>query len=321
MKIKKFFLSYRIQFSVLGVMVLLLIIFAIMNPKVFLSYNTYRALFIVYPIPLMLVCGLVFVTASGESDLSFPSTIGIALWLFSLITLKTGYPFFGFFCAILSGLLIGLVNGLLITKLKLSSLVVTLGMNFLLRGLIMIGTSGHGIPLTFLNKSTFYKIFVGKIGDFPIQMLWGLVFMGICILVFNFHRFGAHVCYVGDNPTSAAETGVKVERIKIGAYMVTGLAAALAGVFTGLVNNAFFPTSGSGYLLTSLAAVFLGGTPTWGGIGTILGGAIGAFILSFLENGIISSGLTGFYTQFFFGLIIVLALISHKFTGIRRKGN
>jgi simple sugar transport system permease protein len=119
---------------------------------------------------------------------------------------------------------------------------------------------------------------------------------------------------------SAAETGVKVDRVKITAYMLSGLAAALAGVISGLINNAFWPTSGDGYLLTTLAAVFLGGTPTWGGVGTVFGAAIGAFILSFLETGIISVGLTGFYTRFFFGLIIVLALVSHKFSNMKRKG-
>ena len=68
-----------------------------------------------------------------------------------------------------------------------------------------------------------------------------------------------------------------------------------------------------------MAAVYIGGTPTWGGIGTIIGSALGAFIMSFLETGIIACGLTGFYTKFFFGLIIILALISHKFSGVKRK--
>jgi simple sugar transport system permease protein len=321
MNFKRVISTYKIQFAVLAVMFLLLIFFAVMNPRVFLNYNIYRAIFIVYPIPLILACGLVFSSACGESDLSFPSTVGLTLWIFALVSTNTGYPFLGLLCAILAGLLTGFINGILVTKLKLSSLVVTLGMNFLLRGLINIGTSGQGISLVFLNNSSFYKMFVGKIGGFPLQMLWGFAFVVMFLFLFNHHQFGAHICYVGDNRVSAAETGVKVDRIKIGAFMLIGFASAIAGILLGLINNTFWPTSGDSYLLTTMAAVYLGGTPTWGGIGTITGAAIGAFILSFLETGIISIGLTGFYTRFFFGLIIILALISHKFSNIRRRGD
>ena len=321
MTIKKFVGTFRTQLSVFAVMLILLIFFAIMNPKVFLSYATYRSLFTVFPIALFLACGLVFAIASGETDLSFPSTVGLSLWIFSLIAIKTGYPFLAMLGSILVGLLVGFINGILITKVKLSSLVVTLGMNFLLRGLINVGTKGEGSSLVFLNKSAFYNLFVGRIGQFPIQMIWGSVFFFICLLLFNKHKFGAHICYVGDNRESANETGVKADRVKIGAFMVVGFAAAIAGIFSGLVNNMFWPITGDGYLLTTMAAVFVGGTPTWGGVGTIFGAAIGAFILTFLETGIISIGLTGFYTRFFFGLIIILALISHKFSSMKRRGD
>ncbi|MDR0655945.1 MAG: ABC transporter permease [Treponema sp.] len=235
-----------------------------MNPRVFLNYNIYRAIFTVYPIPLILACGLVFTSACGESDLSFPSTVGATLWIFSLVSTNTGYPFLGLLCAILTGLTVGFINGILVTKLKLSSLVITLGMNFLLRGLINIGTSGQGISLVFLNKSFFYKMFVGRIGEFPLQMLWGFVFVVICLFLFNRHQFGAHICFVGDNRVSAAETGIKVDRVKIGAFMLIGFASAIAGILSGLINNTFWPTAGDSYLLTTMAAVYLGGTPYLG---------------------------------------------------------
>ena len=320
MAMKKFISTYRTQLSVLAVMMFLLIIFAAMNPRVFLSYTTYRSLFTVYPIALFLACGLVFTVSSGEADLSFPATVGITLWVFARVTVSTGYPFLGLFCAILVGVLVGFVNGILITKVKLSSLVVTLGMNFLLRGLINVGTQGLGIPLVFLNRTPFFNIFVGRIGGFPVQMLWGLAFIVVCLFLYNRHRFGAHVRYAGDNRQSAVETGVKADRVKIGAFMLVGFASAMAGVFVGLINNTFWPTTGEGYLLTSMAAVYLGGTPTWGGVGTIMGAALGAFILTFLETGIIAVGFSGFYTSFFFGLILILALISHRFSSMKRKG-
>lgn len=319
MNVKKFLKRHSAEAAAIALTLVLLAFFAFINPRVFLKPNIYKAVFTVMPIQMFLAVALTFVIVSGESDMSFPSTIGVCLWMFTLAATATGSPVVGSIAAIAAGMLIGLINGLLIAKLKLSSLVVTLGMNFLLRGLINIGTNGEGTSLLFLKDTAFMDIFAGKIGNFPVQMIWGIVFVVFCQLLFTRHRFGSHVCFSGDNPTSARETGIKITKVKIQSYMLVGVACAFAGILSGLVNNTFWPTTGDGYLLNTMAAVYIGGTPTWGGVGTIIGSAIGAFIMSFLETGIIACGLTGFYTKFFFGLIIILALISHKFSGMKRR--
>lgn len=319
MSVKKFAKKHAAELSVLGLTIVLLAFFAIFNPRVFLKPNIYRAVFTVLPIQMFLSVSLTFVIVSGEADMAFPSTVGMCLWAFTAASSASGQPWLGMLAALATGVVIGLMNGLLVAKLRLSSLVVTLGMNFLLRGLINIGTNGEGTSLLYLKDTAFLNLFAGKIGNFPVQMLWGIAFVVLCQLLFTRHRFGAHVCFTGDNPTSARETGVKTERMKILSYVLVGVACAFAGVLSGLVNNTFWPTTGDGYLLNTMAAVYIGGTPTWGGIGTIIGSALGAFIMSFLETGIIACGLTGFYTKFFFGLIIILALISHKFSGVKRR--
>ena len=113
--------------------------------------------------------------------------------------------------------------------------------------------------------------------------------------------------------------GIDVKRIRIATFMYMGLGAALAGVFSTMINFTWWPTTGDGYLLPALASVFVGGTPAWGGIGTIAGGAIGALIVSFIQTGIIAAGLTGFYVQFFNGLIIVLSLLGHRWNQARYR--
>jgi simple sugar transport system permease protein len=143
-------------------------------------------------------------------------------------------------------------------------------------------------------------------------MIWGMLFAVIATLLFNYHKFGSHICCIGDNPESAREMGIHVNRTKIYAFALVGLASAFAGVLSTLINTTFWPTTGDGYLLPVLAAVFVGGTPTWGGVGTVPGAVIGAFIVGFIETGVIAAGLTGYYTRFFYGLIIILSLISHK---------
>ena len=235
-------------------------------------------------------------------------------------SVQAGYgPWLGLAFALVIGVLTGMLNGLLVNRLRLSSLVSTLGMAFLLRGVINIGTQGNGIPMTVLQDTPFYNLFVGEIGGFPVQMLWGLGFYLLSLVLFNYHRFGARVCCVGDNRESAREMGIDVGRVRTQTFIYVGLASALVGVLSTLINQTFWPTTGDGYLLPTLAAVFVGGNPTYGGVGTVTGAAIGAFIIGFIQTGIIAAGLTGFYTQFFYGLVMILSLIGHRFNDSRYR--
>jgi simple sugar transport system permease protein len=318
-RVKDVLVRHKIEFAVLAVFFVLIGVFAIANPRVFFNYRAYIAVFTTLGASIVLVTASVFVVASGELDLSFPSIIGLSAMVFALIVRAGASPILAFFAALLTGAFCGFLNGVLVTRVGLSSLVSTLGMNFLLRGLIMILTGGLAIPLTELRETPFWNLFAGKIGEFPVQLLWGLGFAFVGWLLFTRHRFGGHVCYVGDNLTSAKEMGIRVNRIKTWTFMLMGFSAGFTAVLVTMLNSTFWPNTGEGYLLLILAAVFLGGTPTWGGIGTIWGAVIGAFILGFIETGIVAAGLTGFFTQFFYGLILILALISHRYVGLKRK--
>jgi simple sugar transport system permease protein len=262
----------------------------------------------------MLAVPLVFVIAAGEIDLAFPSVVGLAAWVFAVIVKAGWNPFVALPFALAAGGLAGLANGLLVTRAGLSALVSTLGMNFLLRGLINMGTQGIGIPLTKeLANTTFRNIFAGEIGQLPTQMIWAIILTILGVALFGYHKFGAQVCCVGDNQESSREMGINVKRVKTMAFVYVGLSAAFAGVLSVLINNTFWPSTGDGLLLPVLAAVFVGGTPTWGGVGTVTGAVIGTFTVGFIGTGIIAAGLTGFYTQFFYGLVIILSLLGHRF--------
>lgn len=292
--------------------VILMTVFIIGKPDVFLSTRIYTAVFVSLPLIVFMTIPLVFIIASGQIDLSFASVFGIAAWAFAASVAAGLSPVIGLMAALLTGVVCGIVNGLLVTKVGLSPLVSTLGMNFLLRGIIMVGRQGHGISLAQLAGTPFYNVLVGRLGGLPIQMIWGLLFTFIGWLLYSRHRFGGHIRCIGDNQDSSREMGIRVDRIKTLAYVYLGIGAALAGVFSTLILYTFYPTAGQGYLLLVLASVFIGGTPTWGGVGTIWGGFIGALDIAFIETGIIAIGFTGFWTQAFFGLIIVLSLIMHR---------
>lgn len=299
---------------------LMLIGFTIANPSVFTQFRTFRSVMIALPVSIFIVVPLVFVVTAGEIDLSFPSIVGMSSYAFASIVVSGGSPFLGLLAALLIGAILGLVNGFLVVRVGLSALVATLGMNFLLRGLINIQAQGFSLAMPGLRNTLTHTILTGNtFFNIPNQMLWAIAFAILGLFLYNFHKFGVHVHCVGDHPGSAQEMGINVKRTRMMVFMFTGIGAALAGVFAVMINFVWWPTSGDGLLLPVLAGLFVGGTPTWGGIGTVVGGVIGVTIVSFVETGVVASGWTGYYTQFFYGLIIILSLIGHRLNGSRLR--
>jgi ribose/xylose/arabinose/galactoside ABC-type transport system permease subunit len=317
--LRRFVLANRAWLGTLAVFIVMMGVFTIANPRVFSSWGLYASVLTTLPVALFLTVPLVYIVTAAEIDLSFPATMGFSGWIFALVV-QAGYdPFFAIAAAIATGMALGLMVGSLVVYANLSSLVATLGMNFMLRGLILMLTQSKSIALTTLDQSWAYTIFSSQVFGVPVQMLWALAYVFVCALLYNRHRFGAQIHVVGDNPNSANEMGIDVKRVRVKAFVFMGLGAALAGVFSTMINFTWWPTSGDGYLLPVLASVFVGGTPTWGGIGTVVGGAIGALIVSFIQTGVVGAGLSGFYVQFFNGLIIILSLIGHRWNQIRYR--
>ncbi len=304
-------------------LIVMLIGFTMANPGVFSQFKTYRSVMIALPVSIFLVVPLVFVVTAGEIDLSFPSVVGLASYAFVSIVDQGGAPLLGIAAALLVGAFLGFLNGILVVRIGLSALVATLGMNFFLRGLINILVEGFSIAIPEIRGTFIHTLLtddsimiVGNQG-IPNQMLWALAFTALGVFLYNRHSFGVRVHCVGDNPESAAEMGIDVDRTRILVFVFTGIGAALAGIFSVMINFVWWPTTGDGLLLPVLAGLFVGGTPTWGGIGTVFGGTIGTTIVAFIETGVIAAGLTGFFTQFFYGLIIILSLIFQRFNGGR----
>jgi ribose/xylose/arabinose/galactoside ABC-type transport system permease subunit len=317
--LRRFMLTNRAALGSLAVFLAMLLIFTIANPAVFTSWALYASVLTTLPVAIFLTVPLVFIVTVGEIDLSFPATMGCAAWAFALFV-KAGYdPILGFAAALVTGAILGAFVGALVVYANLSSLIATLGMNFVLRGIILIFTEGKSISLVSLNDSWVLKLFSSEVYGVPVQIYWAIAFTIFSMFLYTRHRFGVHIHIVGDNPDSASQMGINVKRVRVGAFVFVGIGAAIAGVFSTMINFTWWPTSGDGYLLPVLASVFVGGTPTWGGIGTVLGGAIGALTVSFIQTGIVGAGLSGFYVQFFNGLIIILSLLGHRWNQIRYR--
>jgi len=276
--LRRFIEANRAPLGTFAVLVVMMAVFIAANPHVFLEWNIYRSVLTTLPVALFLVVPLVFVVTAGEIDLSFPATMGFSAWMFALVVQAGFNPYIGLAAAMATGALLGFFVGALVVYFRLSSLIATLGMNFMLRGVIQIATEGKSIALVSLSQSSAKSIFSGVVFGVPTQMFWALAFIVFSSLLFNRNQFGAHVKIVGDNSDSAQQMGIDVNWVRVKAFIFVGLGAALAGFFSTMINFTWWPTSGDGYLLPALASVFVGGTPTWGGVGTVTGGAIGALI-------------------------------------------
>lgn len=318
-RIKRFFISNRAAFGSLAVFIAMLLMFFIANPRVFSTWNLYTSVMTTLPVALFLTAPLVFVVTAGEIDLSFPAVMGLSALAFAVVVHAGVDPFVAIAAALVAGSMLGFGVGALVVYGGLSSLVATLGMNFMLRGAILIMTQSKSIAMPQLADSLAFKVFSSSVFGVPVQIFWAVLFVVFCALLYNRHRFGAQVHVVGDNPDSATEMGINVRLVRVKVFGFMGVGAALAGVFSTMINFTWWPTSGDGYLLPVLASVFVGGTPTWGGIGTIAGGAIGALIVSFIQTGVVGAGWSGFYVQFFYGLIIILSLLGHRWNQVRYR--
>ena len=309
---------YALQIGIVAVAIFVWGLFVIGSPRVFLGPNIYQAFMSTTPFFALIAIPLTMVIIAGEIDLSFPSVMAWGMTGFLLVFVSTGSVWLGFFACLGAGLLAGLLNGFIVVRLGIPSLVATIGTQFFWRGVVMVVTNGNGIGLTPVRETVLSDLMVGRIGGvIPAQFVWTIIFAVVTWFVLNRHKAGAHVYLVGDNVESARLMGVNVARTKMLVFAIVGVAAAFAGFVVSVEVLYFWPTLGDGYLLNTLASVFLGGTSVFGGTGTIFGTFVASFIIGAINAGIVASGLTGFWTQLIYGLIVVVSVSLQAI--VRRK--
>lgn len=297
------------QLGIIGVGFAMWLAFVAAAPSVFLDWDIYKAFAETTPLFAIPALALTFVVITGEIDLSFPSIMALGTAMFCQVC-EAGYPhILGLAAGLATGLACGWLNGTLVAWLGIPSLVVTIGTSFLYRGTELVIQNGTGVPLTDEKYATELAVFTSHPFDFPVETLWTIGLAAVLWVLLNRTQFGAHVFLVGDNPTSSRLMGINVVRVKTRAFMLTGLLAVFAGMMTSFVGNYFWPTTGDGFLLNTIASVFLGGTSVFGGSGTVIGTAVAAYIIGAINAGIVSAGVNAFYTQLAFGLVIIVSVV------------
>lgn len=305
----RFARRHALQIGTISVGVFIWLVFVVGAPETFLSYNIYEAFMSTTPFFALMALPLTLVVIAGEIDLSFPSVMALGMTGFSFALVSTGSLILATVASALAGIMAGLLNGVLVARVGMPSLVATIGTQFFWRGVVLVATGGSGVSMLATRDTPFYSLMVGRLaGLIPAQMLWTIVVAVAVSILLNRHRFGAHVYLIGDNIESARLMGVGVAQRKMLLFVIMGAAAAFAGLLASLEVTYFWPTLGDGYLLTTVASVFLGGTSVFGGSGSILGTFVACFIIGAINAGIVAIGLTGFWTQLIYGLIIILSV-------------
>jgi ribose transport system permease protein len=256
------------------------------------------------PVTVMAVA-VVFVLSAGEIDLSLSAVVALSALVTADVMQDHG-AVLGVAAGLGVGMGVGAVNGGLVAVLGLPSFLVTLASMGVVAGLARTITDLRSVAV---EDRGFIDIFgSGDVGPVPGLAFWALGAVALGQFGFRHRRFGAHVLAVGDNRAAARATGIRVDRVKFAVLVISGAAAALAGIlYTGRVQGASY-TLGEQDLLTVIAAVVIGGTRLFGGQGSVIGALVGSLIMGMLTNGLILSGLSSSEQLVAQGLLLLLAI-------------
>lgn len=304
------------QVASLLILAVVLIGFSVARPA-FLSPLNISNMMAFLPELGIIALGMTLLLTAGEFDLSVGATFALGPVIVMLLA-QNGVVDIGMalFIGLLVCIAIGTINGLIVTKIGISSFLVTLSMLMIVRGVALYIT--QGFPLQSWNQPGFFVTLLAgsfTLGGFRLYTsLWW--FIGLTVLaayILNTSKLGNWISAIGSNRNAAVARGVPADAVKIGLFIATSVLAGLAGMISAFRISAASPVAGTGYELEVIAMVVVGGTALTGGRGTILGTIVGAFMLRAIRNGIVLIGVPGLAFNIFVGAIILLMLILHAF--------
>lgn len=252
---------------------------------------------------------------AGEFDLSVGSMVGGGSITVGLLTGFLGLPLWlSFIVGIVLGVAVGLLNGILVTRTKLPSFIVTLGTNFIVLGAgITTGDAVmHSTIATVQTTGSFSELFKGKIGVFDVSVLWWIVVALIAAWVLRRSRYGNWIMATGGDADKARRSGVLTSRVKISLFVCTAVAASFVGMLEAVKFGSADPTSGSSFVFEAPIVAVLGGVLLTGGYGSILGVVFGLLIYGICNAGLFYAGWDANLTQVVLGALLLVAVLSNN---------
>jgi ribose transport system permease protein len=258
---------------------------------------------------------ITFLMSCGGLDLSIGAATSFG-GVVCAFCMKAGLPLsFSILVALVSGMAIGLFNGVIIVHFELPAFIATLGTQYVVNGIIQITTkalaiSGFSNSFKFLGQA--------RAAGMPLPVIYAII-LGICAhILLVYTKYGRSILAIGGNRETAYLSGINVKMLQISAYIATSTFAALSGILIASRFATAQPAAGSGTELTIMASVIIGGTSMFGGSGTIVGSALGCILLATITNALIVMGVSSFWQNLIFGIILLISLFIDKY---RRKAS
>ena len=255
----------------------------------------------------ILAFGVTFVIIAGGIDLSLGSLVAVCGVVVALLSQNNEYSLWlAIIGTLIAGIALGALNGIIVVLTKVPPFIVTLGTMTIGRGVALILSKGR--PISDLNESLNF-LGNGDLFGIPIPILFLVLSYATCLILLTKTIFGRYVKAIGGNEMASYVAGVRVNRIKLYVYMISGLFAALAGILLTARINTGQPNAGLGFELDAIAAVIIGGTSTRGGKGTITGTLLGVLFIGVINNGLDLINVSAYWQQVIMGGIIILAVV------------
>ena len=289
----------------LGVLIVLAAVMSFLSEFFLTPDNLLNILLATATIGLLAIGATLVISAAGL-DLSLGSVLGLSGIVGAYTAVNIEAPWFvAVIAALGTGAITGFISGQVIVRTGIPAFIVTLGMLGIARGLALVISDGraiYGLPpeLVFLGQ--------GRPLGIPVPAIILILVSLLMHYVLAHTRFGYHTLALGDNESAARATGVRVERLRVMLYCLSGLMAGMAGLVFMARVNAGDPTAGLNYELTAITAAIIGGTNLFGGRGSILGALVGALIMGVLQNGLNLLAIQPYYQQMAIGAILILAV-------------
>ena len=304
----------------LGILLALvvLVLYTTINNSRFLSGQSIRDNLLNTAILAVMATGQAVVVITRNIDLSVGSVLGISAW--AVATMMSEHQGLPMIVAILVGLAVGavagLLNGVLVRYGKVPALVVTLGTLYIYRGITYQWAGGSQVnadklPAHFLNFAN------DNLLGIPWLVLIALIVVGGATLVMRNYRVGRELYAMGSSPQAAELAGIKVARNLLGAFLLSGALAGLAGVLFAARFGTVDASAGTGYELNVVAAVVVGGVAVFGGSGTVWGAGLGALLLTVISSALAVLDINQFWQQAIVGALIILAICADRLVAVR----
>ncbi len=311
------------EFGPFVLLLLEIIVFTAINPDFLSVLNISNTLTFTVELGLIALAMTLLMTA-GEFDLSVGSLFGFApVLMWTLFNSGLTSLVLAFVVALIVAAAIGAVNGLFVTRLKIPSFLVTLGMLLVVRGVALFVTNGFPQRTWSAGNQWLAQALVGDfyIGSFRIyaSLFWFLLAAVVLGYGLTQTKFGNWIQASGGNPNAASARGVNVSAVKVWLFVLSAVMSAFAGIISSIRTSAANPNSGTGYELEVIAMVVIGGTALTGGRGTIAGTVLGILILRVMRNGIVLIGVPGLAYNIFIGAIILGMMALHSWLERRHQ--